>query len=108
VGCRRGRIVGALRTKKPWAIDLEYFTPVCKAVYLRDVNVDPGLQRSGIERQLIDHARATAQEWPGDAIRLDTYDGVSGGGPFYRKCGFREMGHAVYRSVPLVYFEFVF
>src|SRR6267154_1254550 len=30
----RGRTVGALRmeTKKPWAIDLEYFTPVCKAV----------------------------------------------------------------------------
>jgi hypothetical protein len=36
------RIVGGLRmaTKKPWAIDLKYFTPVVKAVSLHDVNVD--------------------------------------------------------------------
>jgi hypothetical protein len=26
-----------METKKPWAIDLEYFTPVGKAVYLHDV-----------------------------------------------------------------------
>ena len=33
---RHGRIIGTLRmeTKKPWAIDLRYFTPVAKAVYL--------------------------------------------------------------------------
>jgi hypothetical protein len=42
-----------------------------------------------------------------DAIRLDAYDGPSGGGPFYKKCGFTELGRAVYRGVPLVYFEFV-
>jgi hypothetical protein len=37
VASRRGWVVGAVRmeTKKPWAIDLNYFTPVCKAVYLR-------------------------------------------------------------------------
>jgi len=47
---KRGRIVGTARmeTKKPWAIDLEYFTPVGKAVYLHDVDVHPELQRSGI------------------------------------------------------------
>ncbi len=107
---RRGRIVGALRmeTKKPWAIDLKYFTPVRKAVYLHDVEVDPELQRSGIGRQLVDRAKSTAKEWPVDAIRLDAYDGESGAAPFYEKCGFRETGRAVYRGVPLVYFEFVF
>ena len=109
VARRHGRIVGALRmeTKKPWAVDLRYFTPVTKAVYLHDVNVDPRLQRSGVGRRLIERAKALAREWPVGAIRLDAYDGPSGGGPFYKKCGFAEVGHNVYRGVPLVYFEFV-
>jgi GNAT superfamily N-acetyltransferase len=103
------RIVGGLRmaTKKPWAIDLKYFTPVVKAVYLHDVNVDPRLQRTGIGRQLIERAKIVAREWPVDAIRLDAFDGRSGGGPFYAKCGFTEVGRTVYRRVPLIYFECV-
>jgi len=103
------RIVGTLRmeTKKPWAIDLSYFTPVAQAVYLHDVNVDPQLQRSGVGRQLIERAKVVARESLVDAIRLDAYDGASGGGPFYAKCGFAEVGRAVYRRVPLVYFEFL-
>jgi predicted N-acetyltransferase YhbS len=109
VASRQGRIVGAVRmeTKKPWAVDLRHFTAVTKAVYLHDVNVDPQLQRSGVGRRLIDRAKAVAREWPVDAIRVDAYDGPSGGGPFYKKCGFTEVGHNVYRGVPLVYFEFV-
>lgn len=104
-----GRIIGALRmdTKKPWAIDLQYFTPVGRAVYLHDVDVDPTVQQSGIGRQLLERAKMVAAEWPVDAIRLDAYDGASGGGPFYTKCGFTEVGRAVYRRVPLVYFEFL-
>jgi GNAT superfamily N-acetyltransferase len=97
-----------METKKPWAIDLRYFTPVQKAMYLHDVNVAPDLQRSGIGRTLVARAGAVARSWPVDAIRLDAYDGPSGGGPFYKKCGFTEVGRAVYRGVPLVYFEFVF
>ena len=96
-----------MATKKPWAIDLKYFTPVAKAVYLHDVNVDPRLQRNGIGRQLIERARAVAREWPVDAIRLDAYDGRAGAGPFYAKCGFTEVGRCVYRRVPLIYFESV-
>jgi GNAT superfamily N-acetyltransferase len=109
VARQRGRIVGALRmeTKKPWAIDLRYFTAVATALYLHDVNVDPELQRSGVGRQIIERAKTIARDWPVDAIRLDAYDGASGGGPFYKKCGFTEVGRAVYRGVPLVYFEFL-
>ena len=109
VAQRNGRIIGALRmaTKKPWAIDLKYFTPAVKAAYLHDVNVEPRLQRSGVGRELIERAKAVAQEWRVDAIRLDAYDGPSGAGPFYAKCGFIEVGRAVYRRVPLIYFEFV-
>jgi GNAT superfamily N-acetyltransferase len=110
VARRNGQIIGTLRmeTKKPWAIDLRYFTPVRRAVYLHDVNVEPGLQRSGIGRGLLARARTVARAWPVDAIRVDAYDGPSGGGPFYKKCGFMEVGRTVYRGVPLVYFEFVF
>ena len=78
-----------------------------KAVYLHDVNVDPRLQRTGIGRQLIERAKIVAREWPVDAIRLDAFDGRSGGGPFYAKCGFTEVGRTVYRRVPLIYFECV-
>jgi len=105
----QGGIIGEVRmqTKKPWAIDLSYFTPVARAVYLHDVHVDPRQQRSSIGRQLIERAKAAVRDWPADAIRLDAYDGPSGGGPFYRKCGFTEVGRAVYRGVPLAYFELV-
>jgi GNAT superfamily N-acetyltransferase len=104
----RGKsIVGALRmeTKKPWAIDLAYFTPACKALYLHDVNVDPELQRSGIGRRLLDRTKTVARQWPVDAIRVDTYNGPAGAARFYERCGFREVGHAVYRGVPLTYLE---
>lgn len=109
VATRRGRIVGlvSMGTKKPWAVDLEYFTPAGKAVYLYNVDVFPELQRSGIGRQLIDRVKAMAKEWPVDAIRLDAYDGAAGAGPFYEKCGFKKLGHKVYRSVPLAYYELV-
>jgi GNAT superfamily N-acetyltransferase len=98
----QGQLLGALRmaTKKP-----QYFTPVPMALYLHDVNVDPSVQRTGVGRQLIEHAKIVAREWPASAIRLDAYDGPGGGGAFYTKCGFAEVGHTVYRSVPLVFFE---
>jgi GNAT superfamily N-acetyltransferase len=110
VATRRGRIVGTVRmeTKKPWAIDLNYFTPACTAVYLHNVNVNPTLQRTGIGRQLMEYVKQVAKDWPVAAIRLDAYDGPAGGGPFYSKCGFKKLGHAIYRGVPLVYYEFVF
>ena len=110
VATRRGRIVATVKmeTKKPWAIDLSYFTPACKAVYLHNVNVHPKLQRSGVGYQLMQRVKQVAKEWPVDAIRLDAYDGPSGAGPFYGKCGFTKLGHAVYRRVPLIYYEYVF
>lgn len=105
----RGRIIATLRmeAKKPWAIDLTYFTPVASAVYLHDVAVDPRVQRAGVGRRLIERAKTVAREWPVEAIRLDAYDGPSGGGPFYKKCGFTEVGRKIYRGVPLIYFEFL-
>lgn len=107
VARNRTGIVGTLQleTKKPWAIDLAYFTSVSRVLYLHDMAVAPGLQRRGIGRHLIQEGTAVAQAWPSDAIRLDAYDGAAGAGRFYAKCGFREVGRKTYHGVPLVYFE---
>ena len=100
-------IVGTLRlaTKKPWAIDTAYFTAVRRALYLIDMAVEPGLQRQGIGRRLLDFTIETARAWPAEAIRLDAYDGPAGAGGFYARCGYQEVGRVVYRGTPLVYFE---
>jgi GNAT superfamily N-acetyltransferase len=109
VACKGRAIVGTLHlpTKKPWAIDVSYFTPVEKALYLISMAVLPTMQRQGIGRQLIKEAVKQARAWPADAIRLDAFDAEAGAGAFYAKCGFREVGRVVYRKAPLIYFELV-
>ena len=103
----RGRIIGTLRlaTKKPWAIDVAYFTPVTRPLYLVGMAVDPRHQGKGVGRALVEQAAAMARDWPGDAIRLDAWDAEAGAGGFYAKCGFRKAAHAKYKGAPLVYFE---
>jgi GNAT superfamily N-acetyltransferase len=107
---RRGKtIVGTLLlpTKKPWAIDVSYFTPVKMPLYLIGMAVLPTLQRQGVGRLLIKEAVRQARAWPADAIRLDAFDADAGAGGFYAKCGFREVGRVTYRKAPLIYFELV-
>ena len=101
------KIVGTLRLakKKPWAIDVDYFTPVKKLLYLTNMAVIPALQRQGIGRLLIEEAVKQVRAWPADAIRLDAYDANAGAGAFYAKCGFCERGRVTYRKAPLIYFE---
>lgn len=103
----RGKLLGTLvlSTRKPWAIDKKYFHPSRKPLYLTAMAVHPDYQRKGIGRQCLDEALKIAVRWPSDAIRLDAYDVKAGAGEFYRKCGFREVGRAVYRVAPLIYFE---
>jgi GNAT superfamily N-acetyltransferase len=101
------RILATLRlaTRKPWAIDTSYFTPAKKPLYLTGMAVQPDLQRQGIGRQLLQKAEAEARAWPSDSIRLDSYDAIAGAGPFYSKCGYREVAHVCYKGNPLIYFE---
>ena len=110
VVARDGRsIVGTfhLGTRKPWAIDPAYFTPVRRPLYLTDMAVDPKRQGEGVGRCLMEEAARVANAWPADAIRLDAYAGSVGAGAFYKKCGLEEVGRVVYRGVPLIYFELV-
>ena len=100
-------VVGTLTlaTKKPWAIDVQYFTPVNKALYLTGMAVDPARQKAGIGSRLLVEAVEIARAWPANAIRLDAYDAPAGAGDFYAKCGFEERGRAIYRGTPLTYYE---
>lgn len=107
VGRRGSRIVATLRlaTKKPWAIDVSYFTAVPRAIYLHDMAVHPLDQRQGFGSALLRAACEMVQQWPAGAVRLDAYDHPTGAGPFYAKNGFREVGRVVYRNNPLIYYE---
>jgi GNAT superfamily N-acetyltransferase len=102
-----GAFVATLRlaVTKPWAIDLAYFTPMNRALYLHDLAVDPAQQRKGLGRALVEEAIEQARAWPAQAVRLDAYDAPHGAGGFYAKCGFREVGRVTYRKTPLIYYE---
>jgi GNAT superfamily N-acetyltransferase len=109
IGRRANKVLGTFRlaTKKPWAIDKSYFTDCRRPIYLTNMAVHPDVQRQGIGRLCLEHALERVRLWPGDAIRLDAYNAEAGAGPFYARCGFREVGRVVYRNDPLIYYELV-
>lgn len=110
IGTQAGTIVGTLTlsTRKPWAIDKSYFTPVRQPIYLTSMAVDPKAQGKGIGRALLTDVDTRARNWaesPGHAVRLDAFDASAGAGGFYAKCGYAERGRTVFRTAPLIYFE---
>jgi len=107
VGRSGKRVLTVLRLapKKPWAIDVAYFTPVKRPLYLTGMAVSVAHQRQGLGRLALEDARGVAAAWPADSIRLDAYDAEVGAGAFYARCGFRERGRVVYKGGPLVYCE---
>ena len=109
VGIEDKRILTVLRlaTKKPWAIDVSYFTPVKRPLYLTGMAISVARQGEGLGRLAIEDAITTARAGPAQAIRLDAYDAEAGAGKFYAKCGFEERGRVVYKGDPLVYYELI-
>jgi GNAT superfamily N-acetyltransferase len=101
------KIIGTFRlaTKKPWAIDIGYFTAARKPLYLLSMAITPAKQRQGLGAQCIKEAVRIARAFPADVIRLDAYDATAGAGGFYARCGFAERGRATYRGAPLIYYE---
>jgi ribosomal protein S18 acetylase RimI-like enzyme len=94
-----------LATKKPWAIDVDYFTPVQRPLYLTGMAVSVAHQGQGLGSMALEDACTIAEEWPSEAVRLDAYDTGAGAGGFYARCGFTERGRVVYKGDPLVYYE---
>jgi GNAT superfamily N-acetyltransferase len=107
VARHRGGIIAmlCLTIKKPWAIDASYFTQVRVPLYLLSMAVAPSHQQKGIGRLCLREAEKIADAWPAQAIRLDAFDSPAGAGGFYQRCGYREVGRAVYRQTPLIYYE---
>jgi len=107
IGRDGNRILTVVRlaTKKPWAIDVSYFTPVKRPLYLTGMAVSVAHQGQGLGRMALKDACTIAEEWPADAVRLDAYDASAGAGGFYARCGFTERGQVVYKGDPLVYYE---
>ena len=100
-------MIGTLRltTRKPWAIDTAYFTPVPKPLYLLAMAIAPEKQRRGLGSRCLKEAVKIARAWPADAIRLDAYDYPAGAGPFYAKSGWLTTGRKTYRGAKLIYYE---
>jgi len=105
----RDQIIGALRltTKKPWAIDVNYFTKVLQPLYIVGIDVGSTWQGKGVGRYMLEQIKPVATAWPAQALRLDAYDNAAGAGNFYRKCGYTERGRVVYKNNPLIYFEYL-
>jgi GNAT superfamily N-acetyltransferase len=95
-----------LSPKKPWAIDLKYFSKAKRPLYLTSMVVAPELQRQGLGRACLAEVIKLSRRAKAGAIFLDAYDHPdAGAGPFYAKCGWRACGRATYRGVPLGYYE---
>ena len=107
VGRDGRRIVTVLRlaSRKPWAIDVRYFTPVKRPLYLTGMAVSVAHQGRGFGRLALEDACTVAEAWPADVIRLDAFDADAGAGGFYARCGFTPRGRVVYKGNPLVYYE---
>ena len=107
IGRNGTRILTVLRlaTKKPWAIDVSYFTPAKRPLYLTGMAVSVAHQGQGLGSMALEDACTIAAAWPADAVRLDAYDAAAGAGGFYARCGFTERGRVVYRRDALVYYE---
>jgi ribosomal protein S18 acetylase RimI-like enzyme len=102
-------IVGTVRLTpaKSLVFDSSGFTPVSSALYVLGLAVAPAARHLGVGRRLMDAAKAAVPAWPADALWLDAYDSAVGAGPFYRRCGFREVRRATFNGVSLIYFEWL-
>jgi ribosomal protein S18 acetylase RimI-like enzyme len=106
---RADHIVGTVRltTAQQWAIDASAFSPAKTALYVLGLAVAPEARGQGIGHALMHAAKESAQSWPADAVWLDAYDDRAGAGPFYVRCGFREVGRARFGTLPLIYYEWL-
>jgi len=107
VARRQAQVIATLilTSRKPWAIDPQYFTPTRRVLYLTSMAVEPALQGKGIGRACLAAALEIARARGAEFIRLDAYDAAAGAGGFYAECGYREVRRVTYRKTPLIYYE---
>jgi ribosomal protein S18 acetylase RimI-like enzyme len=103
------QIIGTVRLVRalPGLFDAGAFTPVANPWYVLGLAVAPQCRGQGVGRELMDAAKEAARSRGADALWLDAYVHEAGAGPFYEKCGFRQVGRTQYREVPLNYYEWL-
>jgi len=104
VARENGRLIVALRlgTKKPRTMDTKYFQPCARPLYFLGVTVAPYRRNVETGLRCMEETARIARERLADALRLDACEENR---EFYRKCGFKEVGRVVNKTVPLIYFE---
>ncbi|AEV85778.1 GCN5 family N-acetyltransferase [Actinoplanes sp. SE50] len=68
--------------------------PVDGCLHIEQVSVDRRHARQGLGRRLIDHLAAHAAAARIPALTLTTFTEVPWNAPYYRRCGFRQLGSA--------------
>ncbi|MGC1215766.1 MAG: GNAT family N-acetyltransferase [Micromonospora sp.] len=59
--------------------------------HVQQISVEPGYARRGVGRRLLDHVAGWAGERGLPALTLTTFRRVPWNGPYYARCGFREL-----------------
>ncbi|WP_185735007.1 GNAT family N-acetyltransferase [Micromonospora globispora] len=62
--------------------------------HVQQVSVDPAYARRGVGRRLLDHVAGWAAAEGLPALTLTTFRSVPWNGPYYARCGFRELSPA--------------
>ncbi|MEU3273994.1 GNAT family N-acetyltransferase [Saccharomonospora sp. NPDC006951] len=66
--------------------------PVDGCVHIEQISVHPDHGRRGVGRALLDHVAVQARADGIPALTLTTFAEVAWNAPYYRRCGFRELG----------------
>ncbi|MCI4065314.1 GNAT family N-acetyltransferase [Micromonospora sp. R77] len=86
VGCVRVAVDEADRPVAFVVVDL-----VDGCAHVQQLSVDPGYARRGIGRRLLDEVAGWAAGQGRPALTLTTFRSVPWNGPYYVRCGFREL-----------------
>lgn len=102
-----GEIVGNVRLVTPnlHAFDASAFTPAENPLYVLGLAVSSDCRKRGVGRMLMEAAERAGRERGAQALWLDTYEHAAGAGPFYERCGYRNVGPAPGAEIPLAFFE---
>ncbi|MFE9201756.1 GNAT family N-acetyltransferase [Micromonospora sp. NPDC007230] len=87
---RAGRVWVAVNTgDRPGAFVVVDLVDGC--AHVEQLSVEPAYARRGIGRGLLDHVAGWAVARGLPALTLTTFRSVPWNGPYYRRCGFREL-----------------
>lgn len=104
----RGEIIASLvLAKQPSrTLDAKYFSGIKRPSFLSSLTVAPELQRQGYGRACLAEAAKLARRAKAGAIFADIFDHPNAGpGPFFVKCGYREIARGKHRDATSICYQ---